>query len=63
MELDTGATLSVMSERETLWPTDGRPPSTYAGERISVLEQITLRVSFQQQNHSLSLLVVPALPS
>ncbi len=56
MELDTGATLSVMSEStyQTLWPTDGRPPlqpstarlSTYTGERISVLGQITLHVSF-----------------
>ncbi len=33
--------------------------STYTGERISVLGQITLRVSFQQQNQSLALLVVP----
>ncbi len=69
MEVDTGATLSVMSEDtyQTLWPTDARPPlqpstaqlSTYTGECILVLGQITLRVSFQQQNHILSLLVVP----
>ena len=70
MELDTGATLSVMSTRtyNSLWPSDVRPkltPSsarltTYTGERIPVLGQIPVHVSYQTQKCRLSLLVVPA---
>ena len=69
MEVDTGATLSVMSEAtySSLWKADVRPDlepssarlSTYTGERISVLGQITLNVSYQKQNHRLSIQVVP----
>ena len=69
MELDTGATLSVMSETtyKSLWEPDARPNlepssaclSTYTGERISVLGQITLNVSYQQQNRRLPIQVVP----
>ena len=69
MEVDTGATLSVMSETtyQKLWRPESRPRlrtskarlSTYTGERLDVLGQITLHVSYQQQEHRLSLLVVP----
>ena len=69
MEVDTRATLSVMSEAtyNSLWKVDVHPNlepssaclSTCTGERISVLEQITLNVSYQKQNHRLSIQVVP----
>ena len=69
VEVDTGAALFVMSEAtyRSLWKTEACPrlqPSTarlftYTGERMAVLGQITLHVSYQQQNHRLSILVVP----
>ncbi len=68
MEIDTGATLSVMSEATymQLWTPAVRPqlrPSTehllmYTGESIAVLGQISLCVSYQKQNQKLRLLFV-----
>ena len=70
MELDTGASFSVMSSKtyNSLWPSDIRPelkPScasltTYTGEAIQVLGQISVHISYQTQKHTLPLLVVPA---
>ena len=69
MEIDTGATFSIISEDtyKTFWQSDVRPPlksssarlSTYTGEKICVLGQITMRVSYHQQKNKLPLLVVP----
>lgn len=69
MEVDTGATLSVMSEEtyNRLWDPDIRPllrPSsaqltTYTGEKISVIGTINVDVSYQHQQHKLQLLIVP----
>ena len=68
-EIDTGATLSIISENtyKALWPSKVRPQlqsstarlSTYTGEKIRVLGQITVHASYQQQQHRLPLLVVP----
>ena len=69
MEVDTGATLSIMSEEtyNRLWTPDARPPllpssaklSTYTGEKISVIGTIKVHVSYQHQQHQLHLLIVP----
>ena len=69
MQVDTGATLSIMSEKtyHMLWKTDARPAllpssarlSTYTGEQISVLGAITVDVSYQHQQCQLQLLIVP----
>lgn len=69
MEVDTGATLSVMSEEtyNRLWARDARPPllpssaqlATYTGEKISAIGVIKVHVSYQQQQHHLQLLIVP----
>lgn len=68
-EIDTGATLSIISENtyKALWPSKVRPQlqsstaqlSTYTGEKIRVLGQITVHAFYQQQQHRLPLLVVP----
>ncbi len=69
MEVDTGATLSVMSQRtyQSLWSHDRRPKltgssaclSTYTGEKIPVLGQIDVVVSYDAQKLTLPLQVVP----
>ena len=69
MEVDTGATLSVMSEEtyKRLWDRDTRPPlqpsttqlTTYTGEKIFALGVINVHVSYQHQNQQLQLLIVP----
>ena len=69
MEVDTGANLSIMSEKtyDRLWTPDARPPlrpssarlSTYTGEKISVLGVITVHAAYQHQQHQLHLLIVP----
>jgi len=69
MEVDTGATLSIMSEEtyNRLWDRHARPPlipssaqlSTYTGEKISVLGAINVDVYYQHLQHKLQLLIVP----
>ena len=69
MEVDTGATLSVMSDEtyKRLWAPDARPPllpssaqlCTYTGEKFNALGKIMVDVSYQHLQHELSLLIVP----
>ncbi len=69
MEIDTGATLSIMSEHSynSLWQSDVRPQlkpttarlSTYTKENIQVLGQITVKVCYNKQTRTFPLLVVP----
>ena len=69
MEVDTGATLSVMSDGtyNRLWVPDARPPllpsriqlSTHTGEKIHALGTIMVNVCYQNLQHQLSLLIVP----
>ena len=68
MEIDTGASVSVISEDTYLsvWPEDQRPVlqksnaqlRTYSGEFMHVCGSITVCVSYRQQQKTLSLLVV-----
>ena len=68
MEVDTGASLSLISEKTYLsvWIDNDRPPlqptntylQTYTGERISVLGCIQVEVSHNNQTKQLPLLVV-----
>ena len=65
MEVDTGAAVLVISEKtyKGLFPnlTLKEAPmglKTYTGERIPVLGEVVVEVSYQQQNHQLSLIVV-----
>ena len=68
MEIDTGASLSIMSEKtyRSLWTTQSQPSlqpttvklHTYTKESIAVLGSITVDVSYKGQRKSLSLLVV-----
>ena len=67
MELDTGAALSVISERtyQKMWP-HGAPdlePSTvslhtYTGEQLEVLGSVSMQVEYKNQHECLPLLVV-----
>ena len=69
MEVDTGATASLISEQtyKSLWPAEKAPalqPSevklrTYTGEELKVLGAIDVHVQLGTQQHDLSLLVVP----
>ena len=68
MELDTGATLSVISEQtyHKLFPTEKGPTlrnvttqlTTYTGEAIEILGQIEVTVQYKTQEKKLALLVV-----
>ena len=68
MEVDTGATLSVISEHtyRKLWSDTDAPPlqhstaklKTYTGEKISVKGSIEVDVTYQEQKARLSLIVV-----
>ena len=65
MEADTGAAVSVISETtyKELFPnlTLKEVPmglKTYTGERIPVLGEVVVEVSYQEQNRQLSLIVV-----
>ena len=68
MEIDTGASLSIMSEQtyHSLWQTQSRPElqpttvklHTYTKEPIKVLGIITVHVCYKEQNKSMPLLVV-----
>lgn len=68
MEVDTGATLSIMSHRTYLetWPTESAPPiepsdaklSTYTGERINVTGAIDVDVEYHGQTARAKLVIV-----
>ena len=68
MEVDTGATLSIISEQtyKTLFITVSAPRleasaahlNTYTGEEIKILGQTTITVSYSNQEKKLGLLVV-----
>ena len=68
MEVDTGATLSVISNQtyNTLWPKNKAPPlrpcstrlKTYTGQPISVKGSIEVDVCYEDKSHSLDLLIV-----
>ena len=66
MELDTGASLSIISE-ETFcciaWPMDNLQPTdialtTYTGESLSIMGTYNVQVCYQSQVHTLPLIVV-----
>jgi len=71
MEVDTGATLSVISEQtySHLWPKELAPPlrpspaklRTYTGERIAVKGTIDVNIIYQKQESQLGLLVVASI--
>ena len=68
MEIDTGATVSLISESTytNRWSTRSRPHlehtsvllKTYSGGNLSVLGQIVVTVTYREQSHRLPLLVV-----
>ena len=68
MELDTGASLSIISEKKfcSLWSTQARPElqsssvklHTYTKQAIEVLGSITVKVTYKTQVKDLPLLVV-----
>lgn len=69
MRVDTGATLSIMSEKtnKRLWPTKILTPlnkcsnaalKTYTGKQITVSGSIDVKVMNKKQKKQLSLLVV-----
>ena len=66
MEVDTGASASVISEETygRLWKREDAPPlrptavllRTYTGEKLALLGSITVDVQYQEQRRTLSLL-------
>ena len=67
MELDTGASVTIMSERtyRSLWPVDPPPLTqssmslkTYTGEKMQVLGCAWVRVVYKEQRVELPLLIV-----
>lgn len=69
MEIDTGASLSIMSKHtyQSAWPTESNAPPlqpssaklhTYTGESITVLSSINVNVIFWDYNTLLELLIV-----
>ena len=68
MEVDTGATLSIMTHQTygSTWQTDQAPPimpstsklCTYTGEKIEVIGAIDVDVEYKNQKTKLNLLVV-----
>lgn len=68
MELDTGATLSIVSEKtyKSLFSPDAAPKlkaseaelKTYTGEVLKILGEITVAVSYRDQSANLCLLVI-----
>ena len=67
MELDTGATVSVMSEKEwkdlfqdtdELKPYTGNPLRGYSGQQLNIVGQSTVQVLYEQQLAELPLVVV-----
>ena len=68
MEVDTGASLSLISEEtyRSHWPADTAPvlePSsisvrTYSGEELRVLGSLTVSVRYKEQEHRFTLVVI-----
>ena len=68
LEVDTGASVSIINEKvyHDTWPAAVRPSlqmskaclRTYTGEKLKVVGEITVSVSYRQQLQQLSLLVV-----
>ena len=65
MQLDTGASLSLMSENtfKELWPDRSLSPSqvrlcSYSGESIPVLGSVSVTVTYKTQCHKVTLIVV-----
>ena len=65
MEVDTGAAVSILSEKtfRKIFPNAVLKPAavtlrTYTGQRMSVVGQLTVLVKYQSQSHSLPLLIV-----
>ena len=65
MEVDTGASLSLMSEStcKQLWPNKRIPPAnvnlrTYSGERVGVLGRLEVNVVYQDQRATVPILIV-----
>ena len=68
MEVDTGATYSLISNDTylQLWPKEGRPPlrktdiklRTYTGEKVTIRGCLQVSVKYQRQQEDLHLLVV-----
>ena len=68
MELDTGATYSLISNDtyRQLWPKEGRPPlrktdiklRTYTGEKVTIRGCLRVPVKYQSQLEDLHLLIV-----
>ena len=65
MEVDTGAAVSILSEKtfKKNFPDAVLKPAavtlrTYTGQRMSVVGQLTVLVKYQSQSHSLPLLIV-----
>ena len=67
MELDTGASFSIINETTYSSFTNAFPPlspstvilTTYTGEKITSLGMVDVEVSYQRQNVTLPLLIVP----
>lgn len=68
MEVDTGATLSIMSQNTfkstwpnqsapTIWPTSAQL-RTYTGEKIKVIGAVDIDVQYQTQKAQLNLVIV-----
>ena len=65
MEVNTGAAVSILSEKtfRKIFPNAVLKPAavtlrTYTGQRMSVVGQLTVLVKYQSQSHSLPLLIV-----
>lgn len=68
MEIDTGASLSIISEAtyNSLWTADSKPPlkatnvklHTYTKESLQVLGSIEIEVVYKEQKRNLPLLIV-----
>ena len=68
MEVDTSASVSILSEKtyHSAWPDDCQPPllpsntklRTYTGETQKVLGKLNVVVSYKEQHKNLNLLVV-----
>ena len=70
MELDTGATVSVISEHDwkqlfedtvLLEPYTGPPLRGYSGHQLEVAGQVTVQVDYDQQTVNLPLVVIAGM--
>ena len=70
MELDTGATVSVISEHEwnqlfpvtnNLQPYTGKPIRGYSGKKLDIAGQATVQVIYEQQVTDLPLVIIAGM--